>query len=265
VIAAPPEPVRRIRRELPAQRERSPWPYRRRLWIAAGLAFAVHATVYFSGRHPLETAVEFGMEDPAPSVDVELVEQAAPESAAAAAEPPPVPQPPMPEPPKPDPVPEPPKPDPVPEPPKPDDMAPPKPKPTPKPLPKPAPAKPRAVSNNAAQASPGATAATASSGLPGATGAKSGGRTGGPGHLYNPKPAYPPESRAAGEQGAVILRVMVEASGRPGSVSLARSSGFPRLDRAALEAVRRWRFKPATRDGQAFAATVDVPVRFSLR
>jgi periplasmic protein TonB len=257
VIAAPPEPARPSRVE---QRARSPWPYRRRLWIAAGVALALHAALYLFSGKSLVTGVEFGMEEPAPSVDVELVEQAAPEPA------PPAPPPPVPEPPKPEPVPEPPKPEPVPEPPKPDEMAPPKPAPTPKPKPAATPApKPRAVAKPAVPSRPAPAATSSSTGTPGAAGRATGGRTSGPGHLYNPKPAHPPESRAAGENGTVVLRVRVEANGRPVSVTLARSSGYPRLDRAAQEAVRRWRFKPATRDGQAFAATVDVPVRFSLR
>ncbi|MEQ1853223.1 MAG: hypothetical protein ABMA01_16715, partial [Chthoniobacteraceae bacterium] len=96
MTSAPPEPIRPLRVE---PRAYSPWPYRRRLWIAAGVALAVHAALYFFSGKSLVTGVEFGMEEPAPSVDVELVEQAAPEPA------PPVPPPPVPEPPKPVPVP----------------------------------------------------------------------------------------------------------------------------------------------------------------
>lgn len=227
--------------------------HRRRLWCAAVMALAIHTLIYFTSREPVITAIEFGMDEPAPSVEVELVEQR-PEAAIE----PPVPEPPKPEPepPKPEPVPEPP-----PQPPKPDDFATPlPPKPEPKPFPKPA-AKPKP----SAAKPPTAARPASTGGAPAGTGVARGGRTAGPGHLYNPKPAYPAESRAAGDEGLAILRVSVDATGRPASVTLARTSGHPRLDRAAQEAVRRWRFKPATRDGIPYATSVDVPVRFSLR
>jgi len=249
VTSAPQAPPHPPRRDLRAARVRSPWPYRRRLWLAAAAAITAHATLYFFSGKSLLTGVEFGIEDPAPSVDVELVEQAAPE-----------PEPPTPPPPPP----EPPRPEPVPEPLKPDDMAPPKPEPTPAPKPVVQRSPPKPNPKPAASLRP-QTATSAASGTPGRSGTPTTGRTTGPGHLYNPKPGYPPESRAAGEHGIVVLRVRVEANGRPGSVALTRSSGHPRLDRAAQEAVRRWRFKPATRDGRPFATTVDVPVRFSLQ
>lgn len=83
-------------------------------------------------------------------------------------------------------------------------------------------------------------------------------------YLRNPPPRYPPESRAAGEAGRVLLRVSVSADGRAESVELAVSSGHDRLDAAALAAVRRWRFAPARQGGEAVAATVTVPILFKL-
>jgi len=83
-------------------------------------------------------------------------------------------------------------------------------------------------------------------------------------YLANPRPAYPPVSRQLGEQGKVILRVRVGADGSPRRVELERSSGYPRLDRAAREAVERWRFVPARRGDTPVEATVLVPVAFSL-
>ncbi|VEB40143.1 TonB family C-terminal domain [Chromobacterium violaceum] len=62
------------------------------------------------------------------------------------------------------------------------------------------------------------------------------------GYLNNPAPAYPTVSREEGEEGTVRLRVHVSAQGLPQEVSVQSSSGFPRLDRAALAAVKRWRF-----------------------
>jgi protein TonB len=62
-----------------------------------------------------------------------------------------------------------------------------------------------------------------------------------------------------------MLAVEVTADGRAGSVRLSQSSGFPVLDAAALQAVRRWTFDPARNLGMAVASQVEVPVRFDLR
>ncbi|TIC84751.1 energy transducer TonB [Crenobacter intestini] len=78
----------------------------------------------------------------------------------------------------------------------------------------------------------------------------------------NPKPVYPERSRALGEQGRVVLRVRVGADGRALEVSVLQGSGHPRLDRAAREAVGRWRFVPARQGGVAVEDSVDVPIRF---
>ncbi|MFZ2268082.1 MAG: TonB family protein [Azonexus sp.] len=76
--------------------------------------------------------------------------------------------------------------------------------------------------------------------------------------------AYPPESRQAGEEGTTKLRVLVDAQGLPQTVELARSSGFSRLDKAAIDAAREWRFSPATDSGSPASAWVTVPVKFQL-
>ena len=79
------------------------------------------------------------------------------------------------------------------------------------------------------------------------------------------EPIYPPASRRMDEQGAVRLRVLVDERGRPREVQVAESSGFPRLDEAAVSAVRRWHFAPATRASQAVSAWTHVRVVFQLR
>lgn len=84
-------------------------------------------------------------------------------------------------------------------------------------------------------------------------------------YLDNPKPAYPYVSRKLKEEGRVVLRVQVAASGLPTDVALQGSSGFDRLDQAALEAVRRWKFVPAKRGDELVAASVLVPIVFSLK
>jgi protein TonB len=84
-------------------------------------------------------------------------------------------------------------------------------------------------------------------------------------YLNNPPPAYPPMSRRIGEEGKVILRVLVNERGLPDEVQLRTSSGFPRLDTAALETVRQWKFVPARRGDTPVSAWVLVPISFSLR
>ncbi len=83
-------------------------------------------------------------------------------------------------------------------------------------------------------------------------------------YLDNPQPPYPPMSKRTGEEGRVLLWVMVDADGSPSKVEVKTSSGSPRLDQAALEAVRKWTFVPARRGSEAVAAPVLVPVSFSL-
>ena len=84
-------------------------------------------------------------------------------------------------------------------------------------------------------------------------------------YLDNPAPVYPAAAKRAGEEGRVLLRVLVSADGRAQAVEIARSSGSELLDQAALDAVRRWRFVPARRGEADVAAHVQVPIVFSLR
>lgn len=83
-------------------------------------------------------------------------------------------------------------------------------------------------------------------------------------YLKNPPPSYPTLSRRMKEQGRVILRVLVSAAGEAENVEVRTSSGSERLDRAAIEAVRRWRFAPARRGAETVAAWALVPILFQL-
>jgi periplasmic protein TonB len=85
-----------------------------------------------------------------------------------------------------------------------------------------------------------------------------------PDDLHNDPPDYPEESRAAREQGIVILRVEVTASGEPSSVAILKSSGYFRLDQAARHAVQHWKFHPAFSVGIPVSSEADVPVHFKL-
>ncbi|CCG08383.1 energy transducer TonB [Pararhodospirillum photometricum] len=64
------------------------------------------------------------------------------------------------------------------------------------------------------------------------------------------KPSYPAAARRAGESGVVVLALLIDTAGAVIDQRVERSSGFPRLDAAALEALGRCRFQPATLDGR---------------
>jgi len=83
-------------------------------------------------------------------------------------------------------------------------------------------------------------------------------------YLDNPAPMYPGLSRRQGEQGRVILRVLVNAAGSADEVQIRTSSGFPRLDESARDTVRRWRFVSAKRGAEPVAAWVLIPISFRL-
>jgi periplasmic protein TonB len=80
----------------------------------------------------------------------------------------------------------------------------------------------------------------------------------------NRAPTYPEIARRRGEEGRVVLRVSVSVDGMPLDVEVMGTSGHASLDSAALSAVRKWRFIPATRAGKSVPAVAEVPVRFRL-
>jgi protein TonB len=84
-------------------------------------------------------------------------------------------------------------------------------------------------------------------------------------YLSNPAPQYPRISRRLGEEGSVLLRVLVAQSGDANTVEVEKGSGSDRLDEAALEAVKKWKFIPAKRNNQPISAYVLVPIKFSLQ
>lgn len=77
-------------------------------------------------------------------------------------------------------------------------------------------------------------------------------------------PAYPLMARRLGETGTVVLRVELDETGRVGAAQVLASSGFNRLDAAALAAVKSWRCRPAQRGGQAVRAVATQPFNFTL-
>ena len=83
-------------------------------------------------------------------------------------------------------------------------------------------------------------------------------------YLNNPRPSYPAISKRMGEQGKVVLRVLIGTDGLPQKVEVSTSSGFDRLDRQAQDAVMRWRFVPGKRNGVPEAMWNLVPINFVL-
>jgi len=185
--------------------------------------------------------------------------------------PPPKPEPPPPEPPKPPPPkPEPPKPEPVKPQPRPEPPRPEQPKPEVRPEPRPeavkieSPPAPAVAPQPAPVAPPAPPAPPPPPPAPSV--AKPSARTevsiSASYAAANRKPEYPKMSLRLSEQGTVVLTVMVKSDGSAGDVEVKSSSGFTRLDRAAADAVKTWRFNPATVDGKAVDKSYEVPITF---
>lgn len=84
-------------------------------------------------------------------------------------------------------------------------------------------------------------------------------------YLNNPAPEYPQASRRAKEEGTVYVRVLVNTNGLPEEVVLSKTSGAERLDRVALDVIKRWKFVPARQGPLTVTAWVTVPMKFSLK
>ncbi len=83
-------------------------------------------------------------------------------------------------------------------------------------------------------------------------------------YLQNPKLAYPALSKRLGEQGRVMVRVFIEIDGTAQKAEIKQSSGFERLDQAAVSTVLRWRYVPGKRAGVAEGMWFNVPINFVL-
>jgi protein TonB len=76
---------------------------------------------------------------------------------------------------------------------------------------------------------------------------------------------YPSFSKRSGEQGEVVVRLIIDESGSVEDVALLRSSSFPRLDRAATEIGRRYRFKPFLVNGSPARISTNLLIKFNLK
>lgn len=83
-------------------------------------------------------------------------------------------------------------------------------------------------------------------------------------YLQNPKPDYPALSVRRGEQGQVVLNVLIGVEGKAQKAEIIKSSGFERLDAAALATVLRWRYVPGKRGGVSEEMWFKVPLAFVL-
>ena len=83
-------------------------------------------------------------------------------------------------------------------------------------------------------------------------------------YAYAPKPEYPAPARREGKEGRVLLRVLVDEQGKSKSVEVDDSSGSEALDRAAAEAIKRWRFSPARYGNKSVESWVKIPIDFRL-
>lgn len=83
-------------------------------------------------------------------------------------------------------------------------------------------------------------------------------------YIDAPVLVYPRASRRAGEAGRVVLRVFIDEAGLPRQVQVQQSSGFARLDEAAVAAIQKARFKPYSDNGQPMAGWALVPLSFDL-
>lgn len=228
--------------------------------LVTAAVVAVHALAFWT----------LGQQSPPPARDLiqdaEIVMTPAPAAAPEPVAAPPSPQPPMRTPVRPQPSPA------------------PTPVPAPTPTPKPVPA-PQAEATTAPVDAPSATSPSRATGAAGpanaqaapddapATARSGTGQAAAPAvvlpsadadYLDNPSPSYPRLSKRLGEQGTVIVRVLISVDGRAELAELRRSSGFERLDQAALETVRRWRYVPGRVNGQPAALWFQVPIHFVL-
>jgi protein TonB len=89
-----------------------------------------------------------------------------------------------------------------------------------------------------------------------------GGNIAPPVKIHDVSAEYPPIARAAEVQGVVVLEVVIDAAGAVRDGRVLRS--IPLLDKAALDAVRQWRFEPTLLNGQAVPVSMTITINFAL-
>lgn len=85
-----------------------------------------------------------------------------------------------------------------------------------------------------------------------------------PAYGFTPRPRYPTVAIRRGYEGTVMLNVQVLPNGEPKEVTIFKSSGYKVLDKAALSAVKKWKFVPAQRGFKTVSSWAKVPIEFRL-
>jgi protein TonB len=83
-------------------------------------------------------------------------------------------------------------------------------------------------------------------------------------YLNNPPPIYPLAARRRNIEGQVLLRAEIQPDGSCSQVEIKHASPHEMLNQAALDAVKKWHFIPATQGGRNVIAWVEIPIRFKL-
>ncbi len=81
--------------------------------------------------------------------------------------------------------------------------------------------------------------------------------------VKTPPPKYPSQMRSEGVDGMVAVRVVIGVDGKVKSAEVAKSNR-PEFEAPAVEAVQKWTFKPAKKDGEPVECKIVIPIRFSL-
>ena len=89
-------------------------------------------------------------------------------------------------------------------------------------------------------------------------------RTDVPVPVSRPAPSYPIDALRRRDEGTVVVRIEVDEEGKVDNVRVLSRSGSRELDRAAVQAAKRWTFRPAMRDGRPVPGAVEAPITFSL-
>jgi len=116
-----------------------------------------------------------------------------------------------------------------------------------------------------APSAPGATSGPSVAAVPAPSAPEQITQTARPRGGYQVRPVYPAAARLARAEGTTLLRVHISTDGSIDDVQVQRSAGHAALDRAAAEAVRKWRFEPTRNGSVAVAVWVVVPVEFRLK
>lgn len=82
--------------------------------------------------------------------------------------------------------------------------------------------------------------------------------------IYAPSPGYPLKARESDWEGVTVLKVLIKTNGKVGEVIILESSGYQILDQAAVKTIKKWRYRPALKNGTAVPRQIRVRIKFQL-